>query len=127
MKKKYRVKTDRDFQRVFHEGTSVANRQFVIYYIPRAQNTHYRVGLSVSKRLGNAVKRNQIKRRIRHAVRTLDHKYQLQPTCDFIIIARQPVSRLDYWQILSSLRHVFRLGQLFVQPPTKKQSTKPEI
>ena len=66
MKKSYRVKKDREFQQVFHKGKSTANRQFVIYKLNKEAQAHFRVGISVSKKLGNAVTRNRLKRRIRH-------------------------------------------------------------
>ena len=65
MKKSFRVKKDREFQKVFHKGKSTANRQFVIYKYNKEDQSHFRVGISVSKKLGNAVKRNRAKRRLR--------------------------------------------------------------
>ena len=61
MKKSYRVKRDKDFNAIFKSGQNVANRKFVIYRLSKDQ-PHFRVGLSVSKKLGNAVTRNRIKR-----------------------------------------------------------------
>ena len=59
MRKSYRVKKEQEFQRVFHHGNSVANRQFVVYQIDKSNQTHFRVGISVSKKLGNAVVRTK--------------------------------------------------------------------
>ena len=56
MKKSYRVKKEKDFKALFDAGHSVANRKFVVYCLDR-NLPHFRVGLSVSKRLGNAVTR----------------------------------------------------------------------
>jgi len=56
MKKSYRVKKDREFQQVFHKGKSTANRQFVIYKLNKEAQAHFRVGISVSKKLGNDIK-----------------------------------------------------------------------
>ena len=67
MKKSYRVKKEKDFKALFDAGHSVANRKFVVYCLDR-DLPHFRVGLSVSKRLGNAVTRNRVKRRLRHAL-----------------------------------------------------------
>ena len=54
MKKSYRIKKEKDFKALFDAGHSVANRKFVVYQLEKNQG-HYRVGLSVSKKLGNAV------------------------------------------------------------------------
>ena len=87
MKKSFRVKKDREFQKVFHKGKSTANRQFVIYKYNKEDQSHFRVGISVSKKLGNAVTRNRLKRRIRHILMELDD--QLAQDVDFIVIARR--------------------------------------
>jgi len=94
MKKSFRVKKDREFQKVFHKGKSTANRQFVIYKYNKEDQSHFRVGISVSKKLGNAVTRNRLKRRIRHILMELDD--QLAQDVDFIVIARQPIVQMSY-------------------------------
>lgn len=50
MKKRNRLKKNEDFQKVFKHGTSVANRQFVLYTLDQPENDELRVGLSVSKK-----------------------------------------------------------------------------
>lgn len=99
MRKAYRVKSETDFQKVFHNGKSKANRQFVVYKLPKDGQKHFRVGISVGTKLGNAVVRNQIKRRIRHALRELDKEHVFNHEVDFIVIARNPVNQMDYFEI----------------------------
>ncbi len=115
MRKAYRVKSEKDFQTVFQEGNSKANRQFVVYQLPKKSQKHFRVGISVGKKLGNAVKRNQIKRRIRHAVRELNNEYSIIDEVDFIIIARNPVSDMTFEEIKKSLVHVLSLSKILVR------------
>ena len=91
MKKNFRVKREKDFKAIFKEGTSFANRKFVVYQLENQKN-HFRVGLSVSKKLGNAVTRNQIKRRIRHIIQNV--KGSLEENVDFVVIARKGVENL---------------------------------
>ncbi|MGT2865538.1 ribonuclease P protein component [Streptococcus fryi] len=109
MKKSYRVKRDKDFQAIFEKGTSVANRRFVVYSLEKVQ-PHYRVGLSVSKKLGNAVTRNAIKRKIRHCLMALGDDLV---ACDFVVIARKGVETLDYQDIKTNLIHVLKLGNIY--------------
>lgn len=109
MKKSYRVKKNQDFQALFDAGKSAANRKFVVYHLPRGQ-AHYRLGLSVSKRLGNAVTRNRIKRRLRHIVKELENQLETQ---DFVIICRQGVQELDYQEMKKNLIHVLTRAHIY--------------
>lgn len=110
MKKAYRVKSESDFQKVFKQGKSCANRKFVVYTLDKPDNQHFRVGLSVGKKIGNAVTRNRIKRQLRAALYQL--KNQLKPNQDFIIIARPAVKDLPMNDIQANLIHVLKLANL---------------
>ena len=110
MKKRFRVKKEKDFNAIFKEGKSFANRKFVIYRLENNEQ-HFRVGLSVSKKLGNAVMRNQIKRRIRHIL--IEHKDQLVENVDFVVIARKGVEILDYAEMEKNLLHVLKLSKIY--------------
>jgi ribonuclease P protein component len=110
MKKKFRIKKNSDFQEVFQKGESFANRQFVIYVLNKPAQGYYRVGLSVSKKIGNAVMRNQIKRYIRQAF--LELKDDLEIDKDYIVIARKPASEMDFFEVKKSLVHVFKRAKI---------------
>ena len=110
MKKRFRVKKEKDFNAIFKEGKSFANRKFVIYRLENNEQ-HFRVGLSVSKKLGNAVMRNQIKRRIRHIL--IEYKNQLVENVDFVVIARKGVEILDYAEMEKNLLHVLKLSKIY--------------
>lgn len=109
MKKSFRVRSDKDFQAIFDKGTSVANRKFVVYQLEKNQK-HYRVGISAGKKLGNAVTRNAVKRKIRHAIMELSPDLTNH---DFVIIARKGVEELDYHEVKKNLQHVLRLATLY--------------
>ena len=110
MKKRFRVKKEKDFSAIFKKGENFANRKFVIYRLENNEQ-HFRVGLSVSKKLGNAVMRNQIKRRIRHIL--IEHKNQLVENVDFVVIARKGVEILDYAEMGKNLLHVLKLSKIY--------------
>ena len=111
MRKSYRVKREKDFNAIFKSGKNCANRKFVIYRLPQEQ-PHFRVGLSVSKKLGNAVTRNRIKRLIRHVL--MKHQDHLVAD-DFVVIARKGVEELDFDQVEKNIVHVLKLAQVYRQ------------
>ena len=106
MKKKIRIKKNDDFQAVFQKGKSNANRQFVVYKLDKEKQPHFRIGLSVSKKIGNAVVRNRIKRMIRQSIRELED--EIDSGKDFVIIARKPCAEMTYEELKKSLIHVFK-------------------
>jgi ribonuclease P protein component len=110
MKKELRIKRNKDFQAAFQKGRSFANRQFVVYVLGKEDQESFRIGLSVSKKIGNAVTRNQIKRYIRQSIFEL--KDQLQTGNDYVIIARKPVSEMDFFEVKKSLIHVLKVGKV---------------
>jgi ribonuclease P protein component len=110
MEKRYRVKRNEDFQKIFKRGKSTANRQFVVYTLDKRDQQNFRVGLSVGKKLGNAVTRNRIKRLIREALQEV--KDQLPQDKDYIIIARFPTAEMSHSEIQKSLFHVLKRAKL---------------
>ena len=108
MKKTYRIKKENEFQKVFHQGKSTANRQLVLYVYPKPEQAHFRVGFSVGKKMGNAVKRNQIKRYLRQAIHELTPAIKMD--MDFLVIARKDIVDKDFHQIKKSLIHVMSLA-----------------
>lgn len=106
------MKKNKEFQEIFKKGKSFANRQFVIYLLKRPEQQHFRIGLSVSKKLGNAVTRNQIKRYVRQAFHEMEN--DLRNDYDYIIIARKPVSEMNFFEIKKSLIHVLKLAKVYV-------------
>ncbi len=86
MKKAYRVRKNEEFTRIITKKHSKASRCFVVYYDLKKED-HTRVGISVSKKLGNAVVRNKLKRQLREMVRmVIDFD---DSALDYIIIIKQ--------------------------------------
>lgn len=113
LKKAYRVKKNEEFQQIFKDGHSFANRQLVIYALEKKEQPHFRVGLSVGKKIGNAVLRNQIKRYLRQAF--IDLESDIKPNYDYVIIARMPTRNMGYYELKSSLNHLLKKTKKFRQ------------
>lgn len=109
MKRQYRLRRNSDFQRVRRLGKFHASPLMVLAFV-RNELDHSRFGFVVSKRLGKAVKRNKIKRRLREATRL--RLSQLKTGFDVVVIARQPLGRACYSDIEHSLEQLFRKADL---------------
>ena len=110
MEKAYRIKRNSDFQAIYKNGKSVANRQFVVYTYKNRDLKHFRLGISVSKKLGNAVTRNRIKRAIRENFKV--HKQNIIAK-DIIVIGRKQAKIMIHLTIKSSLGLVFKFAKVF--------------
>ncbi|MFW6377234.1 MAG: ribonuclease P protein component [bacterium] len=86
------LKKNKEFRRVYNRGKSIASRYLVLYYFPN-QSQESKLGLSISKKIGNAVVRNKIRRRIKEIIRL---KKNIKRGFDLIFIARMPIVELDY-------------------------------
>jgi len=94
MRREERLTRNSDFVRVHDQGKSWANRLLVMRAFPSGYE-HSRVGFSVSKRVGNAVVRNRVKRMLREAVRMSDWK----TGWDVVFIARAGTAICDFHDI----------------------------
>lgn len=115
MQKEHRLAKREDFNKVYRQGKSVANHQFVLYYKKRQakpeEEIPFRLGVSVSKKLGNAVVRNYLRRVMKEIVRL--HADHVTAGVDIILIARKPVAGMGYAEIEKSLLHVMRRAGLY--------------
>lgn len=104
MKKINRVKKSQEFQELIHTGKKVTNHQYALYYRPKKEEMN-RIGITLSKKIGNAVVRNKLKRQVRMMCQDLiDFE-----TCkyDAVIIIRFGYKENDYLTNKNSLEKLF--------------------
>jgi ribonuclease P protein component len=100
MKKKFVLKNNQDFRRLINNKNYVLNNSFALYY-QKNDLDHARFGISVSKKHGNAVVRNKLKRQIRMMI---DDTFQFSKSCDYLIMIRKDYQKRDYAQNLEELK-----------------------
>ncbi len=105
MDRRYRLKKSSDFQRVRNTGKAYAHPLFVLIYAPNS-STQTRVGIAAGRSIGNAVKRNRAKRRLRACIQPW--LKQLEPGFDIILIARKPLLTASYDHLYSALVKALR-------------------
>ena len=85
MNKLNSLKNSRDFSQVYNHKESLANKYLVMYILPNDQ-MYSRIGISVSKKVGNSVVRHRIKRLIKESYRL--NMNQIKKGYDFVVVAR---------------------------------------
>jgi ribonuclease P protein component len=115
--KKHRLTRSADFQRVYRKGKSVAGRHAVLYYFDRSEEAGEdlpRLGISVSKKVGGAVVRNQVKRVIKEAFSSF--REQVAPDYDYVIIARSGLAKYieesRFEEVVAALSDLFQRAKL---------------
>lgn len=100
------LKKNRDFQNVYKKGKSSANRYLVMYILPNDTEKN-RLGISVSKKVGNSVVRHRLTRLIRESYRLSETSFH--PGYDIVVIARPGAKDRTYFEIESALMHLGRV------------------
>jgi len=105
MKKEEVVKNNREFDSIIKKGQCKKNNEFVIYYIDNEKEFD-RFGISVSKKIGNAVTRNYYKRVIRNLCDKSKNLYSNKK--DYIIIMRKGLTSLKFDESYQSLNNLLK-------------------
>jgi ribonuclease P protein component len=124
VKRRYRVREDRRFREIRQRGRSFSNDVIVLTAL--ANDLPYsRFGFAVSSRIGNAVVRNRIKRRLREIIRL--RMAWIRPGCDIILIARKPIRSAEYGQLETACARLLRRAQLLIDEDQSGPYASPEV
>ena len=105
------LKKNRDFQLLYKEGKSRANRYLVLYVKENGMEKN-RFGVSVSKKVGNSVVRHRITRLIRESYRL--HEDMFNSGLDMVVIARKGAKDKTCQEIESALLHLGKLHGILI-------------
>lgn len=105
------LKKNRDFQTVYKKGKSYANK-FLVMYVLENYTDRNRLGISVSKKVGNSVVRHRITRLVRESYRLGED--QFCRGLDIVVIARANAKGASYGQIEAAVRHLGGLHKIII-------------
>ena len=103
------LKKNRDFQIVYKQGKSYANKLLVMYILENNQERNY-LGISVSKKVGNSVVRHRLKRLILESYRLNENMFN--SGLNIVVIARNSARFATYHEVESALLHLSKLHNI---------------
>ena len=103
------LKKNHQFQFVYKYGKSYANK-YLVMYIKENGTERNRIGISVSKKVGNSVVRHRVTRLVRESYRL--HEAVFNSGLDIVIVARQNAASVGYEEIESALLHLGKLHHI---------------
>lgn len=103
------LKKNHQFQSVYRSGKSYANKYLVMYVMENGTGGN-RIGISVSRKVGNSVVRHRITRLVRESYRLQEARFN--SGLDIVIVARMNAASVGYAEIESALLHLGRLHHI---------------
>ena len=110
MQQQYRLRKQGQFRYVYRKGTGGACREMAIGFV---KGPKLMVGFAVSKKIGHAVMRNLVKRRLRAAFRA---EIPLLRRGMYVVTAREPIAAADFARISASLKYLLKKQKLYKDP-----------
>ena len=103
------LKKNADFQNVYRNGKSYANKYLVMYVLENNKEIN-RLGISASKKVGNSVVRHRFARLVRESYRL--HENIFNSGLDIVVVARKDAASVGYYEIESALLHLSKLHHM---------------
>jgi len=109
VKRLYRIRENKRFQEIRQQGKSYSSELLVMCVLPN-ELPYSRFGFSINARIGGAVLRNRLKRRLREVIRL--RMEMIVPGWDVVFIARHPIRCADYHQLDAACARLLRRAHL---------------
>lgn len=103
------LRNNRDFQNVYKNGKSYANKYLVVYILENGMDIN-RLGITVSKKIGNSVVRHRFARLVRESYRL--HENIFNSGLDIVVVARKGVDSASYFEVEKALLHLAKLHHI---------------
>lgn len=109
LNKNYRLKKNKDFRTAYKKGKTFFSPSIVMYAF-NSNSSNLRIGFTVSKKVGKAVVRNRVKRKMREICRLNLHK--LKDGYDIIFVAKPSIITKSYQEISKDINRLLKISKV---------------
>ena len=110
MKKENRLKKRKEFAYIFRKGESYNSKYLVLTFTPSKLDL-FKVGFSCGKKVGKAVVRNKVKRRLKEAV--YFYRNSIKPRYNYIFVAKSNASEASFEELKQNVEYLLKKANLF--------------
>lgn len=111
IKKEHRLSKNRHFQFIYKRGKAQASKFLTLVYV-RTKTKPFKVGFSVSKKIGKSVVRSKVKRRLRECFNLLQKNFN--ENFNYIFIAKKDIDTISFWEIKSEMEKLLKKAGLWI-------------
>lgn len=111
MHKDLRLRRPELFKKVYEQGKSVATKEAVLYYLCVGEQVQARAGFSVSKKVGNAVVRNKLRRRLKNIYAAVADR--VEDGWLLVVIGRPRAADVAFCELEDSVHRLLRRARIF--------------
>lgn len=113
MKKEFRIKKAKEIERILDNKKSISNEYFRLFLFKNPETSHFRYAISVGKKIGNAVCRNKVKRRLRMLF--LSYSKNNPANFDYFLIAKPKIQEIKFGDLeklfFKSMKRLVKQGE----------------
>ncbi|MDD2445568.1 MAG: ribonuclease P protein component [Clostridia bacterium] len=105
IKKEHRLTKKRHYQFIYRKGKAEHSKFLTLVYA-RTKIQPFKVGFSISKKIGKSVVRNKVKRRMRESFNILENIFNIN--YNYVFVAKKGIENLNFWEIKTDMERLIK-------------------
>ncbi|MEG1499567.1 MAG: ribonuclease P protein component [Clostridia bacterium] len=110
IKKEHRLRKNKQFNYIYKRGIAKHSKFLTVVFV-KTKFQPFKVGFTVSKKIGNSVVRSKVKRRLRESFNLIENK--IDPSNNYIFLAKDGISLLSFIEIKDAMNNLLEKAKLF--------------
>ena len=109
LEKQYRLKKNKEFNYIYKKGSTSFSRVLTMHFV-KTKISPFKVGFSISSKVGNSVIRHKVKRKLTHLFKEFLDK--VNPNYNYVFVARPGIENLSHEELYNEMNKVLKKGNM---------------